>query len=208
MHFVADSPDLDDREVELALDQVSFDKGDHGKIFPARPASLERSCMEYSPGFLIDDPLGGLEGSGGEDCPVCRPVGEFDALADTREHNGVFSHDVPPRRAWEPISASFKFPDHAGSSVRDAFCTKFSGVFENLEKAVGSAAGGILFQAMVHLDDFWVESGLSIEDAGGLLGEIKEQVDAGREITRPDHGDPGSCFRWLRGHPYRGRWYL
>ena len=45
---------------------------------------------------------------------------------------------------------------------------------------------------MVHLD-FWVESGLSIEDAGGLLGEIKEQVDAGREITRT-MGIPEAVF--------------
>ena len=44
---------------------------------------------------------------------------------------------------------------------------------------------------MMHLDDFGIEPGLGIKDTGGLLRQVKEQVDPSREITRPNQGNPG-----------------
>ena len=63
----------------------------------------------------------------------------------------------------------------AGADLRKVPLNHESDFIENLEQAVGSAAGGILFQAMVHLDNFWVESGLSIEVHHRLQEEKKRE---------------------------------
>ena len=51
----------------------------------------------------------------------------------------------------------------------------------------GCAAGGVFFQAMMHLDDFEVK--VRSQNLGGLAGEPEKRVDAAGEIGRPDHRD-------------------
>ena len=78
--------------------------------------------------------------------------------------------------------------------MRNIVFTEFSRILKDFEQAVRGATGCILLQAMVHLDDFGVKTGSGIEDPGRLLGKVKEQVDPGGEIARPDHGDFRGCF--------------
>ena len=95
---------------------------------------------------------------------------------------------------WMPISAVRAFADDARAAVPRGFVQmQLAHVRQNFRQRLGRAAGRVLFQAMVHLDDFEVE--VRAEDFRRLAREPEQRVDAGGKIRRPDDGNfrLGSC---------------
>ena len=137
---------------------------------------------------MLHDPLRGAECAVGEGLAAAGLVCEFHPLAIRGEDDRVIAHHVAAADGVDADLAAGAFADYAFAAVTEDFLQlDLSHVAEDFEQRGGRAAGRVLLQAVVHLDDFEVEAGA--EDFGGLAGEPEERVHAGRVVRGPDHGN-------------------
>ena len=76
------------------------------------------------------------------------------------------------------------FAGDAGTAVAQGAGVEFALLEYNFQQPGGRAARGILFEAVVHLDNLGVVVGA--EHPGCALGQREEQVHADGKVSRPD----------------------
>src|ERR1017187_6814278 len=113
---------------------------------------------------------------------------EFDALADIRKNDRVIAHDVAAANGVYADLAQRAFAHDADTTVPCGVVQmQLAHVRQNFRERFCGAARRVLFQAMVHLDDFEVE--VRAEDFRRLAREPEERVDAGGKIRGPHDGN-------------------
>src|SRR6185503_326783 len=136
--------------------------------------------------LLPDDPLRSAQRSISKRVTAAGLMGQLQALAIGREDDRVIPDDVA---AAESVDANLR----VRALARNAVTAMAEGLLElelprlaeDFDECGRRAAGGVLLEPVVHLNDFEVE--LGPEDFGGLAREPKECVDAGRVVARPHH---------------------
>src|SRR5262245_2754096 len=132
-------------------------------------------------GSLVDDPLGGTQGAVGERVAAAGLVRQFDPLAAGSENHGVIPDDVAAAERVDTNLTVGAFAGDAAASVPQFLLElNLSDVSQYLQESVGRAAGGVLLEAVMHLDDFEVKSGP--ENFSGFASEPEERVDARRVV--------------------------
>ena len=120
-------------------------------------------------GGTAGDPGGSAQGTVGEGVTVAGLVGEFDAFAIGGEDDGMVADDVSATDGMDADLGSSAFAGDALAAVAEGFSElDLADLAEDLQKGGGCTAGGILLEAVMHLDDLQIESGS--EDLGGLAG--------------------------------------
>src|SRR5690606_39424268 len=101
----------------------------------------------------------------------------------------VVADDVATAQGVDADLGGGAFAGDALAAVAERVAVELALFEDDFEQAVGGAAGGVLFEAVMHLDDLGAV--VLAENGGGPAGEGEEQVDADRVVARPDAGDAG-----------------
>ena len=114
---------------------------------------------------------------------------QFDPLAQRGEDHGVVAHDVATAQRVHAYFARRTLAGETLAPVPQRLRRQLPFLQDDLQQPRGRAARGVFLEAVVHLDHFRVVPG--IEDPGGFLGEVEQQIDADGEVDRPHAGHAG-----------------
>ena len=112
-------------------------------------------------------------------------MGDFDALAETEQMNGMIADDVPAaqRHDGELVRAAWAGPPFSSMAQREVGARFAHGLREPERRA----AGGVDFLPVVRFDDLDVV--VRAQSRGGHAGHLGDRFHAGAHVGGPEDGD-------------------
>jgi hypothetical protein len=120
-------------------------------------------------------------------------VNQFKAIPGGCQHDGVITDHIAAADGMDADLAASTLAGHPDAPVAGIlFVIKAISLIKDLDKATGCAAGGILFEAVMHFDNLGIIIGP--KDFSSLLGEPEEGVDPDAIVGGEDHGNSLGCL--------------